>query len=123
MNKAEITQAVRILVGKSKLREALKALSDYVKGVDGDLENDLLLQTSSFNGNEKNAQNGLASTDDYERGKARTRYNITQIMGNLPEEGNDVLIETSNTERWCDHPCRCAPRSCSDRAVGIGRAR
>ena len=97
MNKAEITQAVRLLIAEDKLKESLKALSEYVEGIENDLGNDLLLQTSSFNGNEKDRENGLITGENYTMRRARTKYNLTQIMGRLPDEGKDVIIETSNT--------------------------
>lgn len=99
MNKAEITQAVKSLIKENKLKEALQALSDYVKGKDSYLENDLLLQTSSFNGNEKDRQNGLITEDFHRMGRARMRYNLTQIVEKLPEVGNDVVFPEANQSR------------------------
>lgn len=90
MNKEQITQIVNTLVQENKFAEALKALSTYVKGIDKYLENDLLIQTSTFNGNEQKFQNGLLPPDNYDRGQAKTRYNITQILERLPNEGNDT---------------------------------
>lgn len=98
MTKAEITQAVKLLIAEDKLKKALKALSDYVQGIDGDLENDLLLQTSSFSGNEKDRRNGIIGSENYKTTKARTKYNLTQIMEKLPAQGNHVIIETDTNE-------------------------
>lgn len=99
MNKAEVTQIVKPLIEENKLKEALRTLSDYVKGNDSYLENDLLLQVSSFNGNEKDNLNGLITEDYYRRGQAKIRYNLTQIMEKLPEAGNEVTIETPNPNK------------------------
>lgn len=96
MNKTEITQAVKSLIEENKLKEALKSLSGYAKGIDGDLENDLLLQTSAFNRNEKDRGRGLLSKEDYTMGISKLNYNLTQIIERLPEEGNDVKISKSN---------------------------
>ncbi len=95
MDKDQITQIVNGFIANNELKEALQALSDYVKGRNSYLENDLLLQTSSFNGNEKDREKGVITGEDYKMGKARTRNNLTQIMGRLPEEGNEVVIQTS----------------------------
>jgi len=103
MNKADITQAVKSLIAEDKLKEALKALSDYIKDIDSYIENDLLLQTSSFAGNEKGRQNGLISGEDYKMSRARTKYNLTQIIEKLPKEGNDVVIETANSNEESLH--------------------
>ena len=46
----------------------------------------------------------MLSTDDYERGKAKTRYNITQISERLPEKGNKVVVEVSNLNTEPDSP-------------------
>ncbi len=92
MTKAEITQAVKFLIAEDKLKKALKALSSYVQGIDDDLGNDLLLQTSTFNRNEKDRRNGLINKEDYDRTISRLNHNLTQIIDKLPKKGNDVEI-------------------------------
>jgi len=94
MDKADITQVVNALITENKLNKALKALSEYVQGIDGDIANDLLLQTAAFNRNEKDRRNGLIAKEDYTMGISRLNYNLTQIIDKLPEKGNDVVIET-----------------------------
>jgi len=96
MNKAEITQAVKPLIAEDRLKEALKCLSDYAQGIDGDVENDLLLQTSAFNRNEKERGRGLITKEDYTMGISKLNYSLTQIIERLPEEGNDVEVSVSN---------------------------
>ena len=61
MNRTALTEAVTPLIEKGKYKDALKALSDYVKEKDDYLQNDLLLQTSAFNRNERDHLNGLLS--------------------------------------------------------------
>lgn len=95
MNKTEITQAVKSLIAEDRLKEALKYLSGYVQGIN-DLENDLLLQTSAFNRNEKDRGRGVISKEDYTMGISKLNYNLTQIIERLPEEGNDVEILISS---------------------------
>ena len=93
MNRTALTEAVTPLIEKGKYKDALKALSDYVKEKDDYLQNDLLLQTSAFNRNERDHLNGLLSKSDYDISQSRLAYNLTQIIQKLPKEGNEVDIE------------------------------
>jgi len=97
MDKATITKAVKALIAEDKLRKALKALSDYVQGIDSDLANDLLLQTAAFNRNEKDRERGFLNKEDYGMGISKLNYNLTQIMKRLPEQGNDVNLPKVDT--------------------------
>ncbi|MBK9962724.1 MAG: CHAT domain-containing protein [Saprospiraceae bacterium] len=69
----------------------MKLLSEFVKGLDRYLENDVLLQTASFNRNQKDFQNSLISREDYNTTLARINYAIVQIVERLPEIGNTPI--------------------------------
>ncbi len=93
MTKQEITDLVNPLIAGVKLKEALQSLSTYVKGKDRYLENDLLMQTASFNRNHHDYfVKKLISKSDYDIAVARLNYALTQIIERLPETGNDVEI-------------------------------
>ena len=94
MTKQQITTAVNQLVIDLRVKEALNALSEYVKGRDRYLENDLLLQTASFNRNTRDFNNSLIVRGDYDVAIAKVTYAITQIVERLPAEGNDVPVES-----------------------------
>lgn len=99
MTKQEIINLANQLIGEGKLKEVLENLSDYVSSKDRYLENDLLLQTASFNRNHRDFNNGLISRDDYDIAVSRLNYAITQIIERLPEEGNRVVGGTSSKIR------------------------
>lgn len=90
MTKQEIIDLTNLLIGEGKLKEALENLSNYVKGTDRYLENDLLLQTASFNRNSRDFTNKLISKSDNDISIARLNYALTQFIDRLPDEGNDV---------------------------------
>lgn len=95
MTKREIITLVNPLIEKAQLKEALAALSNYVKGKDRYLENDLLLQTASFNRNSRDRHNNLISKGDYDVVVARLNYALTQIIDRLPEYGNAEVSKDS----------------------------
>jgi hypothetical protein len=90
MTKNEIIEIANTLIGYGKVREALEALSAYVKGLDRYTENDLLMQTANFNRNHRDYHNGMITKDNYEIVMARLNYALTQIIERLPEQGNEV---------------------------------
>lgn len=93
MTKQAITATVKKLIVEGKLKEVLNYLSKYVQGKDRYLENDLLLQTASFNRNSRDRHSGLISQEDFEIAIARLNYALTQILERLPEKGNNVKIK------------------------------
>lgn len=90
MNKQAIQQLATRLITEGRMREALKAISDYVAGIDSYISNDMIMQTARFNSNETDNGRGVINRDDYSRTKAQIRYALTQIMERLPENGNGV---------------------------------
>ena len=92
MTKQEIIDLTQPLIESNRQKEALEYLSIYVNGIDKYLEKDLILQKSSFNRNQHDRANGLISNADYGIALARLNYALTQIMENLPPNGNNVII-------------------------------
>lgn len=92
MKKSEITALVNNLIADNKIKEALDLLAGFVKGIDRYLENELLLQTASFNRNQKDYHSQLISRENYDLSFARTNFSLTQILSRLPENGNNVSI-------------------------------
>ena len=72
---------------QGKLEELFELLSDYLEGKDRELENDILMQSASFNRNHRDYSNGLISRDDYNLAISRVNYAITQILKKFPAEG------------------------------------
>ena len=99
MKKQEILDLVKKLIAESKLKEVLENLSSYVKDKDRYLENDLLLQTASFNRNQRDYNNSLISRSDYIIAVSRLNYAITQIIDRLPNEGNNTKNKTAKKTR------------------------
>lgn len=93
MTKNEIVEIANTLIGYGNVREALDALSAYVKGLDRYTENDLLMQTANFNRNHRDYHNGMITKDSYDMVIARLNFALTQITDRLPEEGNDVEVD------------------------------
>ena len=99
MTKEEITNITNELIEVGKLEEVLENLSSYVRGKDRYLENDLLLQTASFNRNQRDYSNGLISRSDYNISVSRLNYAITQIIERLPNDGNNTTKNTTKKIR------------------------
>ena len=94
MTKTAITNLSNRYIAEGRIKEALQALSEYVKGRDRYMENDLLMQTASFNRNSRDFSNNIIDKRDYDTVMARLNYALTNIMERLPENGNEVTIPT-----------------------------
>ncbi|GAA4279077.1 hypothetical protein [Aquimarina mytili] len=95
MTKQEITDVVNVLIQKGKVKEVLEHLANYVKGKDRYLENDLLLQTASFNRNKRDFNRGMISQGNFNVALARLNNALLEIMDQLPEKGNAVSTSSN----------------------------
>lgn len=88
MTKQQITDIVTPLLAESKYKEVLELLSDYTKGRDRYIENDLLMQTASFNRNSRDYTSGLLTRPEYNVAMAKLTDSLNYIIERLPATGN-----------------------------------
>lgn len=96
MTKQEIKKIANTLIGENSLPEALDVLSGYVKGIDENIENNLLLQTVTFNRNEQDFEKLFISRYDYYTTWLKVHSTLKRITENLPDKGNDVAVPKPN---------------------------
>lgn len=95
MKKNEIEAIIRQYLVDNKVKEALDAMLEYVKGRDRYMENDLLLQQATYTRNHRDNTSGLITRQEFMMALARLNYAITEMIDRLPAEGNAVSVQVA----------------------------
>lgn len=99
MTKQEIKKIANALIEENSLPEAIEVLSGYVKGIDENIESNLLLQTVTFNENEQDFEKLFISRHDYYTTWIKVHSTLRRITEDLPDKGNEVEVSKRNQSK------------------------